>query len=336
MALRFGPSSQSQGVNFVMGMRGLPALPSSTGGCVVRLIRIRLTAARTRLFRWLIRATVFAAAAPLLAACTNSMLASARGDLAAKNYALAHQDLEAALQNPSLRPAERREASDDLCLTEFVIGAPTYSLLEQHQTCAQAALQPGNASEERLAKIDAAIRQEQEANMERALKSGDVASAVAAVRAYEQIAPGDTQTLEQWNQRIWSVVDRQDRHMGKRRKNRLHQTLAILKQDYPRLQLMNQHAFQRWVGKDIAAAGAPMLSDITISGHTLELKVPDSNLEQSALSPQKFAQINDAFSVWCQCDGATHVASGGTGLPVYLARLNPVMARSEVLVLPWR
>ena len=64
--------------------------------------------------------------------------------------------------------------------------------------------------------------------------------------------------------------------------------------------------------------------------------MPDSNLEQSALSPEKFAQINDAFSVWCQCDGATHVASGGTGLPVYLARLNPVMARSEVLVLPWR
>ncbi len=319
-----------------MGTRGLPALPPFTGGCVVRLFRIRLTAACPRLFLWLIRAAVVAAVAPLLSACTNAMLASARGDLAAQHYAQAHEDLEAALQNPSLRPSERREASDDLCLTEFTIGAPTYSLLQQHQTCAQAALEPGSVSQDRLAKIDAAIRQEQEANMEQALKTGDVASAVAAVRAYEQIEPSDTQTLEQWNQRIWSVVDRQDRGMGKRRKNRLHQTLAILKQDYPWLHLMNQHAFQRWVGKDIAATGTPMLSGITISGHTLELKVPDRNLEQSALSPEKFAQINDAFSVWCQCDGATHVASGGTGLPVYLARLNPVMARSEVLVLPWR
>jgi hypothetical protein len=264
------------------------------------------------------------------------MLASARGDLTAQHYAQAHQDLEAALQNPSLRPSERREASDDLCLTEFVIGAPTYSLLQQHQTCAQATREPGSTSQERLAKIDAAIRQEQEANLEQALKTGDIASAVAAVQAYEQIAPSDTQTLVQWNQRIWSLVDRQDRHMGKGHKNQLHQTLAVLKQDYPRLHLMNQHAFQRWVGKDIVAAGAPTLSGIMISGHTLELKVPDSDLKQSAFSPEKFAQINDAFSVWCQCDGATHVASSGTGLPVYLARLNPVMARSEVLVLPWR
>jgi hypothetical protein len=79
-----------------------------------------------------------------------------------------------------------------------------------------------------------------------------------------------------------------------------------------------------------------MLSAIAITGHTLELKVSDDNLKQSALAPQSFARINDAFSVWCQCEGATHVASDSTGLPVYLARLNPSMARSEVLVLPWR
>jgi len=99
---------------------------------------------------------------------------------------------------------------------------------------------------------------------------------------------------------------------------------------------MNQRAFKRWIGKDTSDAGVPMLSGIAINGHTLELKVPDDNLKQSELSPEKFARINDAFSVWCQCDGATHVASDSTGLPVYLARLNPAMDRSEVLVLPWR
>src|SRR5262249_31201097 len=150
------------------------------------------------------------------------------------------------------RPAERREASDDLCMTEFVVGAPTYSLLRQHQTCARAAAEPGSESGERLAKIDAAIRQEQETEMDQALKAGDVASAVAALRAYEQIAPCDSKTLAQWNQRIWSVVDREDRQIGKHHKTRLHQTLVMLKQDYPQLHLMNQHAFKRWVGKDIA------------------------------------------------------------------------------------
>jgi hypothetical protein len=68
----------------------------------------------------------------------------------------------------------------------------------------------------------------------------------------------------------------------------------------------------------------------------LELKVPDSNLSQSALSPQKFAQINDAFSVWCKCGGATHVASDPNGFPIYVARLNTVVSRSEVLALPQR
>lgn len=316
-----------------MGTRGLPALPSSTARCVVRASQIRLTTACA--FRWLLRAAVFAATASLLAACTNAMVSSARGDLAARNYAQAHQDAEAALQNPSLSAGQRREASDDLCMTEVAIGTPTYSLLRQHQTCSQAVREPGSASGERLASIDGAIRQEQETNMQRALKSGDVAAAVAAVRAYEQVAPNSA-TVAQWNQRIWMVVDQQDRRMGKRRNRRLYQTLTVLKEDYPRLHLMNQHAFKRWVGKDIAASGTPILSGITITGHTLELKVPDRDLKQSAFSPEKFAQINDAFSVWCQCDGATHVASGGTGLPVYLARLNPVMARSEVLVLPWR
>jgi hypothetical protein len=99
---------------------------------------------------------------------------------------------------------------------------------------------------------------------------------------------------------------------------------------------MNQRAFEGWIGKDTSAAGVPMLSGIAISGHTLELKVPDRNLSQSALAPQKFAQLNDAFSVWCRCDGATHVASDTTGFPVYLARLNPAVSRSEVLVLPQR
>ena len=312
----------------------LPALPSSPAPEVLRASRIRLTAARS--WRWLLRAAVFAATASVLAACTNAMVSSARGDLAARNYAQAHQDAAAALQNPSLSAGERREASDDLCMTEVAIGAPAYSLVRQHQTCAQAVREPGSASGERLAKVDAAIRQEQETSMQQALKSGDVAAAVAAVRAYEQVAPSDTATIARWNQRIWTVVDRQDRRMGKGRKRRLSQTLTVLKEDYPRLHSMNQHAFKRWVGKDIAATGTPTLSRITITGHTLELKVPDRDLKESALSPEKFAQINDAFSVWCQCDGATHVASDGTGLPVYLARLNPVMARSEVLVLPWR
>jgi hypothetical protein len=263
------------------------------------------------------------------------MLSTARTSMAAGQYVKAHDELEAALKDPSVKGAQRREIKDDLCEVEVKVGAPTYPLVREHQTCADAASEPGSTSAQRLAGIDAAIAAQYETQFEHALRAGDVASAAAAVRAYERVEPNDTRTLARMDHRLWLAVDRQDQGLRRNRKH-IHQALAQLGEDYPGLHLMNQHAFKRWVGKDTSAAGVSMLSGIAIAGHTLELKAPEDNLKQSALSPEKFARLNDAFSVWCQCDGATYVASDLTGLPVYIARLNPAMARSEVLVLPWR
>jgi hypothetical protein len=285
---------------------------------------------------WVIRAALLSCLAPVLAACSNAMVLSARTSMATGHYVQAHQELEDALKNPSLSATERREVKDDLCTVEVKAGAPTYSLMRQHQTCAEAASEPGSASGERLAKLDAELGDQYQAQFDRALAAGDIAGAVAAVRGYERIAPRHNQKLAAMDRRLWVVVDRQDQRQDRRKKGHVHQALAVLDDDYPGLQRMNQRAFKRWIGKDTSPAGVPMLSAIAITGHTLELKVPDDNLKQSALAPQRFARINDAFSVWCQCEGATHVASDSTGLPVYLARLNPSMARSEVLVLPWR
>jgi hypothetical protein len=285
---------------------------------------------------WALRAALLSCLAPVAAACTNAMLTSARTSMAAGHYAQAHEELETALANPSLKASERREVKDDLCALEVEVGAPTYSLPRQHQTCVDAVREPGSSSAQRLAKIDAELGQQYEAQFDQGLHAGDIGAAVAALRGYERTVPNDTAKIARLEHRLWVVVDRQDQGLGRRQKRQVHRALALLSEDYPGLQLMNQRSFKRWIGKDTTAAGIPMLSQIAITGHTLELKAPDDNLKQSALSPQKFARINDAFSVWCQCDGATHVASDSTGLPVYLARLNPVMDRSEVLVLPWR
>src|SRR5262249_49790888 len=151
--------------------------------------------------------------------------------------------------------------------------------------------------------------------------------AVAALREYERIAPNNSEKAAHLEHRLWTFVDREEQAMGRHRKGEVHRALAVLNEDYPGLHSMNQRSFKRWLGKDTSAAGVPMLSAIAITGNTLELKVPDANLGQSSLSPEKFARINDAFSVWCQCDGATHVAADSSGLPIYLARLNPVMDR---------
>jgi hypothetical protein len=189
---------------------------------------------------------------------------------------------------------------------------------------------------EHAPKVDAALRQKYEADIEQSLKVGDVGGAVEALRRYQQIDPEDKSNIARWKAQVWSAVAAQDQGIDRHQKKAIHRTLAALREDYPDLRAMNQRAFEGWIGKDTSAAGVPMLSGIAISGHTLELKVPDRNLSQSALAPQKFAQLNDAFSVWCRCDGATHVASDTTGFPVYLARLNPAVSRSEVLVLPQR
>ena len=319
-----------------MNTCSLSASPDSTKSPATRIARNRLTAARSGALTWALRVAILSSLAPTLTACTNTMVSSAHTSMAAGNYAQAHQELETALRNPSLSATERREVKDDLCTVEVNTGAPTYSLMRQHQTCADAAREPGSASSEQLAKINAAIGAQYEAQFDRALKAGDISGAVAAVRGYERIEPNDTQKAARMDRAVWLAVDRQDQRLGRHRNGHVHQTLAVLDDDYPGLRRMNQHAFKSWIGKDTSPAGVPMLSAIAITGHTLELKVPDDNLKQSALAPQNFARINDAFSVWCQCEGATHVASDSTGLPVYLARLNPSMARSEVLVLPWR
>lgn len=282
----------------------------------------------------LVAAISLALLAPLLSGCTDTMLASARSSIAAGNYAQAHQDLEAALRNPSLGAAQRREVKDDLCATEVEIGAPTYSLWRQQRTCAEAAGEPGSSSGERLAKIDQDLRQQEEAQFQRSLHDGDIGQAVASLQGYAKIAPGDRQNIAAMEKRLWAVVDRRDQVARRHRKKVIRQVLVVLDDDYPGLHAMNQRAFKSWIGRDTSPAGVPMLSAIAITGHTLELTVPHDNLKQSAIAPETFARINDAFSVWCQCDGATHVAVDSNGLPVYLARINLLMSRSEVLVLP--
>src|SRR5690348_10346619 len=65
--------------------------------------------ARPAALQWLWRAALLLAIAPLATACTNAMLSSARTSMAAGNYAQAHQELESALHEPSLKAGERRE-----------------------------------------------------------------------------------------------------------------------------------------------------------------------------------------------------------------------------------
>jgi hypothetical protein len=169
--------------------------------------------------------------------------------------------------------------------------------------CTNTMLASRSTGAEHVVKVDTALRQKYQAEIEQSLKAGDVAEAVEALRRYQQIDPEDQTNIARWNQQIWSTVAKQDEGLERRQKKAIHRTLVVLREDYPHLPAMNQSAFKRWIGKDTSSAGVPMLSGIAITGHTLKLKVPERNLSQSALSPQKFAQINDAFSVCADATG---------------------------------
>src|SRR5271156_1298185 len=102
------------------------------------------------------RAALLIALAVELAGCAPSALSSARDQIAAANYPAARQELVALSSRPDLSPGERREVKDDLCLCDYKIGRPTFTLAEQRSVCLDAANEPGSQSGSILALIDEA------------------------------------------------------------------------------------------------------------------------------------------------------------------------------------
>src|SRR5260370_2890251 len=112
---------------------------------------------------------------PGLSGCVNASLAAARSKLSAGQYAAAHEQLMAAAGQPQkLSARERREVLDDLCLTEFKIGAPSYPVAEQQRACTPAASQPASRRGSTLANVHAAQRAALAAEVTSALQANNV------------------------------------------------------------------------------------------------------------------------------------------------------------------
>src|SRR4029077_5581662 len=90
------------------------------------------------------QALVAVTLAVALSACAPSALTTARSQIAAANYPAARQELVTLSTRSDLSDKERREVKDDLCLCDFKIGRPTYSLAEQRGVCMDAAKEPGS------------------------------------------------------------------------------------------------------------------------------------------------------------------------------------------------
>jgi hypothetical protein len=272
---------------------------------------------------------------PALSGCVNDSLAAARARLSEGQYAAAHEQLVTAAGQPQkLSARERREVLDDLRLTEFKIGAQSYSLAEQQRACARAASQPGSSSRPTLVQVEAAQRAALSAEVTSALKANDVIDAEDAITRYRSIPGADPLVVAGWSRRIWIILNRRDGLAQKRSGHQLDAAISKLARAYPQMKEMNDSAFRHWVLDNASVDGTRMVSSVQMHRNAVDVWVPDERLPTVALNLNRFAQINDALVARCRCDGRTNVVVAGTGLLAYLLRLDPETHHSEVLILP--
>ena len=264
-----------------------------------------------------------------------SALSTARSELRAGNYTAAHRELTALEQHPEkLSPDELREVKDDLCVTEFTIGRPSYSLHEQQRVCTEAAAEPGSQSAEVLARIDGAIEQADNDQVNAAIKSGDLAAAEAAVEDYESMPGANQVQVAHWSNQMWKLVEQKDERPTPSRKAVLGSAIATLKRSHADARKMNDAAFKSWVVQTATVDGKPLVSDPRLEHGRLKLDLIEPNLSTAAaLNLDKFALINDAVVARCGCDARTDVGVGSGDLPAYVVRLDPETRGSEVLIL---
>ncbi len=284
-----------------------------------------------------VRSSTLAIIAVMLAisasGCVNSEIAAGRADLSKGNYAAAHAKFVAASQSPKLSASERREMSDGLCLTEFKLGPPEFPRAEQMQTCSAAAALPGSSSAPLLASIEAAERADTEAVVRRALSENDLVGAESAVIRYQTFPGANQDAIAGWSKQIWGTIAQDER--GARNHDRhMRPAIAAISQRYPKARTMNDTTFKRWVMTNATVSNTRLIDRVDLRGHTLDLRVDSRKLPEVAFNLDHFILINDEMVARCLCDGRTNIAVEGSGLPVYLVRIDTDTRNSAALVMP--
>jgi len=275
------------------------------------------------------------ALALLATGCASSgALSTARSRMRAGDYAGAHRELTALEEHPEkLSPDELREVKDDLCVTDFTIGRPAYSLREQQRACTEAAGEPGSQSAPLLARVEGAIEQADNDQVAAAIKSGDLAAAEAAVEDYESMPGANQVQVARWSNEMWKLVEQNGERPPPSGKAVLVSAIATLRREHAEARKMNDTAFKRWVVKTATVNGKPLVADPRLERGRLKLDLIEPDLSSAALNLDRFALINDAVVARCGCDGRTDIGLGTNDLPAYVVRLDPETRSSEVLIL---
>lgn len=269
------------------------------------------------------------------AGCAISALSSVRQKMAAGQYAAAREEL-LAIPLDKLSPSERREVEDDICLSEFMLGEPHYSLAEQRHVCADAAAEPGSQSAQYVAKIDDQVRKASYEKVRAALASGDLGGAEQAAQAYVGTPGADPEVVANWSHQMWGLVTQRDHRAEQRHKKDVAAAIATIRRQYPEVRKMSKDEFILWVAKEGSVEGTAMFSSVALKDKEIDLAIHREELRLAALKLDRLSEINDATIARCGCDGRTNVGVAETNFPLYLVRLDPETQRSEVLIMPHR
>ena len=272
-------------------------------------------------------------AALVASGCAPVALTSARQKMTAGQYVAAHSELEKLAARSDLNPAQRREVFDDLCTSEFMIGAPTYSLAHQRRTCAAAATEPGSSSNQFVARIDDKQRAAAAAQVETALKAGELSSAELAAQHYADIPGADERMLAKWSAEMWMMADREISERVSGNKQHVSSALRSLRGQYPQVIAMSPAKFEAWARKSSTAGASPLVERNRLNGSTLDLWIAEGELPAAALHLDEFATINSALAARCRCSARTHISDARTDLPAYLVYLDADVGQSDVVIL---
>jgi hypothetical protein len=269
----------------------------------------------------------------VLAGCASTALRGARADLAAGNYQAAHQELLAARSVPDLRESQRREIDNDLCVTEYKIGAPAYPLDEQDKACTTAAAEGATTSAELEAKVSERRLTAASKEVNDAITDGQLSAAEEAISRYAAIRGADQAITAKWSDELWSLVKRENEADTKSSRSAYRPAIAQVERRHPEVHRMSQSAFTRWLQKNLTVEGQPLVSHVSFDRRTLTLLLPEDKLDMVALNLDRLALVNDGMVARCGCVGQTNVSLQKTELPAYFVRLDAQTRQSEILVL---
>lgn len=294
------------------------------------LLRRWLMASRGRMSGitlWFLAAVITCAA---LAGCTDASIARANREIAAGNYAAAHEYFATeATKFEQLSPRERRRVMDGLCLTEYQIGAPAYPLTRQLHSCAAALNEPGSESGQTFSKVASKEREALAKRINAALAQQDIARADDAILRYRAIPGSNPELAAGWTRQLWTIVNRE----ATPGRAPLTPTISQLSRQFRHQQKMSDRQFRRWIEENMTVGGNVMVTNVEIGKRTVDLWLGDDQLANAALNLDRFARVNDGLVARCHCDGRTKVALKDSGLPAYLVRLDTASHQSEVLIL---